>query len=352
MDHVTGDVGREDIRAYYGRVLSSKNDLKTNACCCSGEPSGFVREILDQMEGEILDRFYGCGSPIPLAVEGCRVLDLGCGTGRDVYILSRLVGAEGEVIGVDMTEEQLAIGRKYQAVMADRFGYSRSNVRFLQGYMEELEELGVEDESVDVVISNCVVNLSFDKERLFREVFRVLKTGGEFCFSDVFASRRLPREVQNDPIMVGECIGGALYVEDLRRLAQKAGFMEVREVSSAEITVHDERIAAMLAGTKLYSKTVKMFKLPDLEDRCEDYGQTAVYLGTIAHEPLGFRLDNHHYFERGRWTSVCGNTASILTRTRLAPHFRVEGDRSTHFGLFSSCQTSAENTGTTSFSCC
>lgn len=193
----------EQIKEYYGVILGSSDDLKTNACCCSSAPPRYVRDILPLIDEDILNQFYGCGSPIPMGLEGCTALDLGCGTGRDVFILSKLVGENGHVHGVDMTESQLSVARKYQKKQAEKFGYSKVNTSFHLGYIEDLKSIGIEDESVDVVTSNCVINLSPFKEEVFREVYRILKQGGEMYFSDVFSDRRVPKEVQDDPVMRG-----------------------------------------------------------------------------------------------------------------------------------------------------
>ncbi|MDK2792361.1 MAG: arsenite methyltransferase [Deferribacteres bacterium] len=327
-------VNKDDIKEYYGKVLKTKYDLKTSACCSTESVPDYVKSILLDIEEEILDKFYGCGSPIPLAVEGCTVIDLGCGTGRDAYILSRLVGENGKVIGVDMTDEQLDVAKKYIDLMTEKFGFKSPNIEFKKGYIEELDKLGIEDNSVDVVISNCVVNLSFDKSKLLKEIFRVLKPGGELYFSDVFASRRIPDELKTDPVLIGECIAGAFYIEDFRRAVARLGYPEVRVVSSREIEINNPEIKQKVGMAKLYSRTVRVFKIEDLEDRCEDYGQVAIYLGTIPQEPNFFMLDDHHIFEKGKPMLVCGNTASMLSQTRYSKHFKVFGDRSTHYGLF------------------
>ncbi len=139
-----------------------------------------------------MEKFYGCGLPIPVTVEGCTILDLGCGTGRDVYVCSKLVGEKGPLIGVDMTEEQLEIARRHREAQSIKFGYKEPNVTFFQGYIKDLASMGIGHSSIDIVISNCVINLSPDKESVFSEIFRVLKPGGELYFSDIFADRRLP----------------------------------------------------------------------------------------------------------------------------------------------------------------
>src|SRR3990167_6514452 len=114
---------KENVKNYYGRILKTNEDLKTSACCTTDSLPDEIKSILKNIEPEILDKFYGCGSPIPKLLNGCTVLDLGCGTGRDVYVVSKLVGENGRSIGVDMTDEQLAVARKYKDVQMERFGY-------------------------------------------------------------------------------------------------------------------------------------------------------------------------------------------------------------------------------------
>ena len=199
-DDQTADV----VKDYYGSVLSSNADLKTNACCCGETIPERHRAILATVDDEVLDRFYGCGSPIPPALDGLTVLDLGCGAGRDVFLLSGLVGETGSVIGVDFTRAQLEVARRHREAHAAKLGHARSNVDFRYGEMEDLAGAGIADASVDVVVSNCAINLSSAKERVFSEIMRVLKPGGELFFSDVFADRRLPAEMRRDPVLLGE----------------------------------------------------------------------------------------------------------------------------------------------------
>lgn len=155
---------------------------------------------------------------VPAPAGGCRILDLGCGTGRDVYALAQLVGPSGSLVGVDMTAEQLAVAREHLAFHAEQFGYA--NVSFLEGTIEALESLPLEPASFDVVVSNCVLNLSTDKAAVLQGVKRLLKPGGEMYFSDVYVDRRLPEAVRRDPVLYGECLGGALYWNDFLRLAR------------------------------------------------------------------------------------------------------------------------------------
>jgi arsenite methyltransferase len=326
----------DQVRAYYGAVIGSSDDLLTGACrpdASSSLPRG-QREALSLIHPEILERSYGCGSPIPPAIEGRRVLDLGCGAGRDAFVASRLVGAGGSVMGVDMTEEPLAIARRHVAGHTARFGYDRPNVEFRTGDFGDLAACGLVDGSVDVVISNCAINLAADKERVFAEIFRVLRRGGELCFADVFADRRVPAALASDPVLLGECLAGALYAGDFRRIMRRAGCLDHRVVERRRVALGNDGIEARVGAVGFTSMTVRAFRLGGLEDACEDYGQVATYLGTIEDLPHRFRLDEDHTFETGRPLPVCGNTAAMLGGTRFAPHFRLDGDRGTHFGRF------------------
>ena len=325
----------DEVRRYYGEILKTSADLKTSACCLAEAMPRHLSRLLGDIHPEVRERFYGCGSPLPPALDGATVLDLGCGSGRDCYLLSRLVGPEGRVIGVDMTEEQLAVARQHLDYHAEKFGYA--NVEFHHGYIEHLD--GIADASVDLVVSNCVLNLSPDKARVFAEIFRVLKPGGELYFSDVFADRRIPAPLACDPVLRGECLGGALYVEDFRRLVAGAGCPDARVVTSAPLSISHPEIEHKIGFVHFHSMTIRAFKLA-LEDRCEDFGQVATYLGSAPGCPHAFDLDDHHHFETGRPMRVCGNTADMLQRTRYAPHFRVLGGKTKHFGVFD-CTASA-----------
>ena len=323
-----------DIKEYYGKVLQGSHDLKTNACCITDSLPPHIRRIVETIAPEVRDRFYGCGSPIPPALEGCTVLDLGCGTGRDAFICANLVGPTGTVIGVDMTDEQIAVARSVEADQANRFGYDKPNTAFRQGYLEALNDADIADESIDIVISNCVINLSPKKHDVFREIFRVLKPGGELLFSDIFVDRRLDEALAEDQVLVGECLAGALYFEDFRRLLLQVGCPDYRIVSQREVVIDDPSVREKVGPAAFISATVRAFKLPNLEDRCEDYGQVATYRGTILFSPNSFALDDHHNFIVHKPMLVCGNTAAMVQDTRLAKHFDVTGDRTRHFGLF------------------
>jgi len=344
----------EIVKEYYGKTLKSNEDLLSGACCALDRPPAEIRKVLPLIEDEILTKFYGCGSPLPPLLEGMTVLDLGCGTGRDVYIASKLVGESGCSIGVDMTTEQIEVAKKYQDIQRERFGFKTTNVKLLHGYIEDLKTIGIEDNSVDVVISNCVINLSPAKEQVFKEIYRVLKPGGELFFADVFSDRRIPEALANDPVLRGECLGGTLYTEDFRRIMAKCGWADFRYTSTTILSTDNEEIINKLGFATFTSRTVRAFKLNDLEDICEDYGQVAYYDGSISGYPHYFDLDDHHRFVTGKPMLVCGNTASMLSNTRYGKAFKVIGDRSVHYGVFGECgsECSDNETPQVSVGCC
>lgn len=347
----------ETVKQYYGTVLKTSRDLKTQACCMPGDMPKHVRRLLANVHEEVLAKYYGCGLVVPELLEGCDVLDLGCGSGHDVYVLAQLVGANGRVVGVDMTPEQLRVARAHIDWHMNRFGFAWHNVQFLDGFIENLPALGLQRASFDVIVSNCVVNLSIDKRAVLAGVFDLLKPGGEFYFSDVYADRRLDPAVSDDPVIYGECLGGALYWGDFLALARDAGFLDPRLVTSRRLEITDPDVAAKIGRARYYSATYRLFKIDELEPACEDYGQAVIYKGGIAGAEHVFRLDGHHAIERGRVFPVCGNTWRMLEQSRFAPRFEFIGDFSTHYGIFPGCgtdvpfgQSEAANAQTTA--CC
>jgi len=338
-----------DVSTYYGQTLEGSSDLKTNACKISdgaSVPAG-IKKAKAMVHPELVKYFYGCGSPIPPALTGCSVLDLGCGSGVDVYTCSKLVGETGQVFGVDMTEIQLDRAKSQLDYHTKLFEYKKPNVVFHKSLIEDLKHLA--DCTIDVIISNCVINLAPNKLNVFKEIFRVLKEGGELYFSDVYADRRIPTKLQQDTTLWGECLSGAMYTEDFRRLMTQVGFMDSRVVSNARVEVQNPQIEKRVGTIRFYSRTIRAFKLKSLEDRCEDFGQVATYLGTVDDFPHAFFLDDHHTFVTGYPLPVCGNTAEMISKTRYQSYFKVT-EKMEHRGLFS-CGEGA-NVAPTTVGCC
>ncbi|MEL7487303.1 MAG: methyltransferase domain-containing protein [Pseudomonadota bacterium] len=332
---------QENVKEYYGKTLQSSDDLATDACCTIDSIPLHVRVLLADVHPDVSSRYYGCGLIAPLALDGCRVLDLGSGAGQDAFILSRLVGESGSVVGVDMTPEQLAVARDHRDWHAERYGYAASNVDFIEGDIERLGELGLAPESFDVIVSNCVINLCSDKKAVFAAARDLLKPGGEFYFSDVYADRRLPEDLKNDREAHGECLAGALYWNDFLTIAREAGFADPRLVTDRPLGIGSPTLKAKLDPAAFHSATYRLFRIDGLEPACEDYGQAVIYKGGVEHAETTFALDNHHFIEKGRVFPVCGNTYRMLNESRFASHFEFIGDWSTHYGIFPGCGTAA-----------
>ena len=177
------------------------------------------------------------------------------------------------------------------------------------------------------------------KKSVLEGARRLLKRGGELYFADIYADRRLAPELRDDPVLLGECLGGALYWNDFQNLAKTAGFADPRLVADRPIAITDPDIAERLGNARFFSATYRLFNIEGLEPACEDYGQAVRYKGTLSSAPEVFALDKHHRIERGRVFPVCGNTFRMLNESRFAPHFDFIGDMSRHFGIFQGCGT-------------
>lgn len=331
------EVKHQEVKDYYGKQLQSSEDLKSNACCPIAAPPKYIQEILDLIHDEVKDKYYGCGLTIPNELKGLKVLDLGSGSGRDCFIASKLVGQEGSVVGIDMTEEQLAVANKHIDFHTEQFGYTYANVKFIKGNIDSLSELGLEEGSFDLIISNCVINLALNKQKVLSDAFRLLKTGGEMYFSDVYADRRVSKELQNDPVLWGECLSGALYWNDFLNFAKHAGFTDPRIIESHPIGIENQELENKIGEHKFFSVTYRLFKIDGLESDCEDYGQAVSYKGSIENCASAFNLDNHHNFPKGKMITVCGNSFKMLEDTRFAKHFNFYGSWDTHYGIFEGC---------------
>jgi len=330
---VGNDTIKDAVRAYYGETLKSSADLQTNACCTPAQMPDHLKPILGKIHPEVAARYYGCGLLAPEGLTGRRILDLGCGAGRDVYALAALAGPDGAVTGVDMTPEQLAVARAHRAYHAEAFGHPEPTTTFIEGDIEALGALPFAPASFDVVVSNCVVNLATDKRAVFDAVHDLLAEGGEMYFSDVYADRRIPEVLQADEVLYGECLSGALYWGDALAMVRAAGFGDPRIVEHRALTVENPDLEARLGGIRFASVTLRLVKAEGLEAGREDYGQTATYLGTLPEAPEALRFDAALSLPVGVPVRISGNTAALFSAGRLSRHVKIT-EPGAHLGPF------------------
>ncbi|KAJ2617597.1 hypothetical protein H4S08_000238 [Coemansia sp. RSA 1365] len=319
------------VKDYYGKVLASSKDLKTSACTAAAAPHPIIRKAIQSVPNAVNDKFYGCGNPIPLGIKGKDVLDLGSGSGRDCYVASALVGPEGSVTGIDMTDEQLQTARECIGEFEQILGYA-PKLRFVTGYIEELQKAGIEPSTIDVCISNCVINLSPNKKLVLAGVHQALRTGGELYFSDVYADAQLPDSVRKHDVLLGECIGGALYIKEFEEMAREIGFAHPRVLSISPIAVNDKELQALVGNTKFYSITYRLFKI-DEHDATKESNFEATYLGTIEGHEDRYELDIDNVFEKGIPETVSRSTAAILSSSWLSGFFTVGETSNSDSGL-------------------
>ncbi|XP_069045262.1 arsenite methyltransferase isoform X2 [Lepisosteus oculatus] len=311
-----------DVKDYYGKQLKKTSDLKSNACVSPAKPTpAFIRKALKEVHSEVTSRYYGCGLVVPECLEGCRVLDLGSGSGQDCYVLSQLVGEEGHITGLDMTEEQLEVAEKYIDYHMKKFGYMHPNVDFVKGYIEALQDAGLKENTYDVIISNCVINLSPNKSAVLREAYRVLKDGGELYFSDVYSNKRLPEEVRTHKVLWGECLGGALWWKDLLLLAEEVGFGTPRLVTAHYITIGNKELESLIGDCKFVSATYRLFKIPK---SCPRERRQVIYNGAITGFEKMLEFDVNCTFQEGQVAEVDGEIAAILKGSRFAEEFSFQ----------------------------
>ncbi|MEM6886174.1 MAG: methyltransferase domain-containing protein [Verrucomicrobiota bacterium] len=324
------------VKERYGAAAQAQEP----ALCC---PVEYNREYLKVIPDEVIERDYGCGDPSQYVKPGETVLDLGSGTGKICFIASQVVGAEGKVIGVDMTDDMLEVARRNAPVVAERIGYS--NVEFRKGRIQDLglnletldqelksspisdagtflnaealaDELRVkhplvESDSVDVVVSNCVLNLveNRSKQQMFAEIFRVLKMGGRAVISDIVSDEPVPEEMQNDPELWSGCISGAYTEEGFLRAFEEAGFHGI------ELVKFEEEPWQTVQGIEFRSVTVQAFK--GKQGACYERHQAVIYKGPFK-EVLD---DDGHRMERGERYAVCDKTFNLYQKSPYRDSF-------------------------------
>eukprot|EP01071_Lankesteria_metandrocarpae_P004915 Lankesteria_metandrocarpae@DN3746_c0_g1_i1.p1 len=322
----TANMFTEQVSEFYKETLVAKG---TNFSCSDVCVTGFAMTPHLQAANNLLpkavrDLSFGCSTPVPVGLQGRTVLDLGSGGGRDCYLAATQVGKEGKVIGVDITDEMLEHARSHIDEFAKTLKWT-PNMEFKKGNIESLVAAGIEPNSVDVCISNCVVNLANNKSNVLRSVFECLKDGGEMYFSDIYSDRRLPLWASTDRQLVGECLGAALYYRDFENMARSVGFNGIRIIKSHPHTCTPET-SVKLNNAKFYSVTYRLFKCAEVEDTAEHYGDTVTYMGSMEGAETEYVFDVNHTFGKYEPLVVDGQTAALVSKSWLASHFRTETD--------------------------
>ena len=298
---------RQLVREFYGQAAAQP---QAELCC----PTAFDPAEVVHIPRDVIERFYGCGSPVTAArpQPGEVYVDLGSGAGIDCFIAAKYVGPAGRVIGIDMTDQMLAVARACQGQVAQALGYDA--VEFRKGY---LEAIPVDTKTADVVTSNCVINLSPDKPKVFAELWRILKDHGRAVIADIVSDRAVPPRLKVNERLWGECIVGALTEEQFLAMLEQAGFYG--------LAILKKTYWKAIEGFNFYSVTVQGHKFEKTQG-CTYLGQTAIYQG-----PYQAVLDEEgHCFPRNVAVSVCTDTASKLAQPPYAGSFVIlEPDGST-----------------------
>jgi arsenite methyltransferase len=321
------------VRQRYGVAA---NEVEMELCC----PVDYDPQYLKILPAEIIDRDYGCGDPSAFVRKSEIVLDLGSGGGKICYIASQIVGEKGRVIGVDTNLEMLDLANKYRNELGEKIGYH--NTEFRYGRIQDLklnlslvdeyllenpiktaqdfanyesfiaktknEKPLIENDSIDVVLSNCVLNLvkPEDKEQLFQEIFRVVKRGGRVAISDIVSDENVPLHLQENPELWSGCISGAYREDDFIAAFERAGFYGI------EIVKRDEKPWRIVEGIEFRAITVVAYK--GKQGECREHNQAVVYKG-----PWKSVIDDDgHVLERGSRIAVCKKTFEIFQKEPYA----------------------------------
>ena len=321
------------VRARYGAAAQEREE----SLCC---PIDYDPRYLQAIPDEVIERDYGCGDPSRYVRPGDTVLDLGSGGGKICFIASQIAGPEGRVLGVDVNDEMLELARRSAPQVAEHTGLR--NVEFLRGRIQDLalpldaldawlashpvkhsadlealeaeterlrrERPLVADESVDLVVSNCVLNLvrPEDKSQLIREIFRVLRRGGRIAISDIVSDEVVPQALRDDPELWSGCVSGAFHEQELLRELEQAGFHGI------SIDVWSEEPFRVAEGIVFRSVTVTAHK--GKQGPCFEANQAVIYKGPWKQ----VEDDDGHVLRRGERAAVCAKTFGLLTRAPYA----------------------------------
>jgi SAM-dependent methyltransferase len=323
----------------YQRYANAALQVEPALCC----PVQYSADFISAIPTEILERDYGCGDPTPYVGEGEAVLDLGSGGGKLCYILAQVVGPKGRVLGVDCNHEMLALARRYRKVVAERIGFDNVDFRYglIQDLRLDLELLGEElasqpvsnpddwlalrqieerlrrerpmiaDESIDCVVSNCVLNLvrPQDRRQLFGELFRVLRRNGRVAISDIVADEDIPDYLQRDQTLWSGCISGAFREDRFLEAFEEAGFHGIH------VAKRQREPWQTIEGIEFRSVTAVAYK--GKQGPCWERNQAVLYRGPFKK----VEDDDGHQYIRGARMAVCDKTFQLLQRAPYTEHF-------------------------------
>ncbi len=338
-NRLPGRNGRE--ASVHTRYSAAAGQTEPALCC----PVTYSREYLGVIPKEILERDYGCGDPTPYVRAGETVLDLGAGGGKACYILSQVVGPHGRVVGVDCNQEMIGLARRHREQVAAQLGYG--NVEFRYGLIQDLaldlellaeeaaglkidgpqdwialrqleqrlrhERPMVADESIDCVVSNCVLNLvrGEDRRQLFAEIFRVLRLGGRVAISDIVSDEDVPEHLQQDPELWSGCVSGAFREDRFLGAFEEAGFYGI------QIAARQAEPWRTVEGIEFRSLTVVAHK--GKQGPCLERNQAVIYRGPFKK----VEDDDDHVYYRGQRMAVCDKTSRLLQKEPYAGQFEL-----------------------------
>ena len=343
LSKIDGGNGKVAVTDFEAAVLQRYGDAAREVEQCLCLPVSYDKGLLEVIPREIIDKDYGCGDPSRHVRQGETVLDLGSGSGKACYIIAQIVGPEGKVIGVDFNPPMLDLARKYQKSIGDRLGYHnvefrrgkiqdlKSNLELLDRYLQahpigsvsdlatletyesnlRTEQPLIADDSIDVIVSNCVLNLvrPNDKRQLFSEMYRVLKRGGRVAISDIVCDEPVPEHLVNDPNLWSACVSGAFQEEEFMHAFEEAGFhgMRIEELRSEPYQT--------VEGIEFRALTLIAYK--GKEGPCIEHNHAVIYRGPWKQVVD----DDGHTLERGARMAVCDKTFKLYSQPPYSDEF-------------------------------
>ena len=311
------NISRADVKDFYSEAAVTAQE---NLCC----PTEYDLSDLSHIPKEVTEISYGCGSPVGRAGlrEGEVMVDLGSGGGIDCFIAAKHVGETGQVYGIDMTDEMLDVARKNSSQVVKNLGYN--NIKFKKGF---LEDIPIEDTSVDLVTSNCVINLSTNKNAVFKEIHRILKPNGRFLIADIISEIEVPEEMRSNKELWGECISGALTLKEFLDHASNNNFNG--------LLIKKDYLWKEVANIKFYSYTIEGFKYESNRNLSDTKSVFATYAG-----PFDSVIFQGTTFQISIPIEIDKTTAELLSSHSYKGQFIItdpETEKPTEINTESSC---------------